>query len=218
MKQLYITLIVLTSLLLCAMVSLYFSGNILLEQMLLITAVMNGIGIIVFSIIKLQTSENIMNQYIPENQIIEAIDPFAQVNEHAVSSAPSVRQQWSKAMYSIYADRWNEVFENIKYPIEETSKSEISVLCWDIASKTMDYLLVENDDPNVLERNRKSVDAILSGKKLSDLELKEFFEDPSTVPTKVIGVHDALCSQLTKEQCFSTQVFGYLVELSSKNG
>ena len=217
MKHLYIALIVLTSLLLCAMVSLYFSGNILLEQMLLITAVMNGIGVIGFCIIKLQTLECTKNQDVSENQIIEAIVPSEQVKEPAVSSAPSVRQQWSKAMYRIYADRWNEVFENIKHPIEETSKSEISVLCWDIASKTIDYLLVENNDPNVLERNRNSVDAILSGKKLSDLELKEYFDDPSTVPAKVIGVHDALCSQLTKEQCFSTQVFGYLVELSLKD-
>ena len=120
-------------------------------------------------------------------------------------------------MYRAYADRWNEVFEKIKHPIEETSKSEINVLCWEIASKTMDYLLVENDDPNVLERNRNCVDAVLSGKKLSDLELKEYFDDPSTVPAKVIGVHDVLSSQLTKEQKFSTQVFGYLVELSSKD-
>ena len=134
-----------------------------------------------------------------------------------MASEPSVRQQWSKAMYRAYADRWNEVFEKIKHPIEETSKSEINVLCWEIASKTMDYLLVENDDPNVLERNRNCVDAVLSGKKLSDLELKEYFDDPSTVPAKVIGVHDVLSSQLTKEQHFSTQVFGYLVELSPKD-
>ena len=120
-------------------------------------------------------------------------------------------------MYKAYSERWNEVFDNIKHPIEESSISEINVLCWDIASKTMDYLLVENDDPNVLERNRNSVDAVVSEKKLSDLELKEYFDDPSTVPAKVIGVHDVLSSQLTKEQKFSTQVFGYLVELSSKD-
>ncbi len=218
MKHLYIALIVLTSLILCALVSLYFLGNILLEQMLLMTAVMNGIGIIVFSIIRLRTPECPKNQHFPEAQIIETPVLSEQVKETTVSSVPSVRKQWSKAMYRVYVDRWNEVFENIKHPIEETSKSEIMVLCWDIASKTMDYLLVENDDPNVLERNRNSVDAVLSGKKISELNLKEFFDDPSTVPAKVIGVHDALSSQLTKGQCFSTQVFGYLVELSSKNG
>ena len=218
MKHVYIVLIVLTILVLCALVGLYFSGNILLEQMVLITAVMNGMGIVGFSIVKLQTPECTKNQRILERQIIETPVPSEQFKEPTVSSAPSFRQQWSKAMYRAYSDRWNQVFENIKHPIEETSKSEISVLCWDIASKTMDYLLVENDDPNVLERNRNSVDAVLSGRKLTDLELKEYFDDPSTVPAKVIGVHDALSSQLTKEQCFSTQVFGYLVELSSKNG
>ena len=217
MKILHIALIVLTSVLLCALVSLYFLGNISLEQMLLITAVMNGMGIICFSIVKLQSPECVMKQHSPENQITETPDPVEQVQEATVSSELLVEQQWSKAMYKAYSERWNEVFDNIKYPIEETSMSEIIVLCWDIASKTMDYLLVENDDPNVLERNRNSVDALVSEKKLSDWELKEYFDDPSTVPAKVIGVHDVLSSQLTKGQKFSTQVFGYLVELSSKD-
>lgn len=217
MKHIYIVLIVLTSLTLCALVGMYFLGDITLEQMLLVTAVMNGIGIIGFSIIKLQTPECTKIHQIPERQVIVTPVPAEDAKEPIMASEPSVRQQWSKAMYRAYADRWNEVFENIKHPIEETSKSEINVLCWEIASKTMDYLLVENEDPNMLERNRKSVDAVLSGKKLSELELKEFFDDPSTVPAKVIGVHDVLSSQLTKEQSFSTQVFGYLVELSPKD-
>lgn len=217
MKHSYIILIVLTSLVLCSLVSLYFTSNISVEHMLLATAVMNGMGIIGFCIIKLQTTERAKEQLAQGGQTMETPAPAEEVKETDISPETSVRQQWSKAMYRAYADRWNEVFENIKYPIEETSKSEISVLCWDIASRTMDYLLVENDDPNVLERNRNGVDAILSGKKLSELELKEYFDDPSTVPAKVIGVHDALSSQLTKEQCFSTQVFGYLVKLSSKH-
>lgn len=217
MKHIYIVLIVLTSLALFALVGMYFLGDITLEQMLLVTAVMNGIGIIGFSIIKLQTPECTKIHQIPERQVIVTPVPAEDAKEPIMASEPSVRQQWSKAMYRAYADRWNEVFENIKHPIEETSKSEINVLCWEIASKTMDYLLVENEDPNMLERNRKSVDAVLSGKKLSELELKEFFDDPSTVPAKVIGVHDVLSSQLTKEQSFSTQVFGYLVELSPKD-
>ena len=217
MKHLYIVLIVLTLLVLCALVVLYLLGNINIEQMLLITAVMNGIGIIGFCIIKILTPEYAKIQQIPERMVIETPVPAEEAKEQTMASEPSVRQQWSKAMYRAYADRWNEVFEKIKHPIEETSKSEINVLCWEIASKTIDYLLVENDDPNVLERNRNCVDAVLSGKKLSDLELKEYFDDPSTVPAKVIGVHDVLSSQLTKEQHFSTQVFGYLVELSPKD-
>ena len=217
MKHLYIVLIVLTLLVLCALVGLYFLGNINIEQMLLLTAVMNGIGIIGFCIIKILTPEYAKIQQIPERLVIETPVPAEEAKEPTMASEPSVRQQWSKAMHRAYADRWNEVFEKIKHPIEETSKSEINVLCWEIASKTMDYLLVENDDPNVLERNRNCVDAVLSGKKLSDLELKEYFDDPSTVPAKVIGVHDVLSSQLTKEQHFSTQVFGYLVELSPKD-
>ena len=202
---------------LSSLVSLYFTGNISVEHMLLATAVMNGMGIIGFCIIKLQTAERAKEQLAHGRQTMETPPPAEEVKETDISPETSVRQQWSKAMYRAYTDRWNEVFENIKYPIEETSKSEICVLCWDIASRTMDYLLVENDDPNVLERNRNGVDAVLSGKKLSELELKEYFDDPSTVPAKVIGVHDTLSSQFTKEQCLSTQVFGYLVKLSSKH-
>ena len=217
MKKLHIALIVLTSVLLCALVSLYFLGNISLEQMLLITAVMNGMGIVCFSIVKLQSPEGIMKQQFPVDHITETPVLVEQVQEATVSSERTIEQQWSKAMYKVYSERWNEVFDNIKHPIEDISISEINVLCWDIASKTMDYLLVENDDPNVLERNRNSVDAVVSGKKLSELELKEYFADPSTVPAKVIGVHDVLSSRLTKEQHFSTQVFGYFVNLSSKD-
>ena len=168
MKHLYIVLIVLTLLVLCALVGLYFLGNINIEQMLLITAVMNGIGIIGFCIIKILTPEYAKIQQIPERLVIETPVPAEEAKEPTMASEPSVPQQWSKAMHRAYADRWNEVFEKIKHPIEETSKSEINVLCWEIASKTMDYLLVENDDPNVLERNRNCVDAVLSGKKLSD--------------------------------------------------
>jgi hypothetical protein len=185
--------------------------------MVLATAVMNGMGIMGFCIIKLQTTEKTKEQNTSESQIIETPVSTEEEKKSDISPDSSIKQKWSKSMYMAYADRWNEVFENIKYPIEETAKSEIGVLCWDIASKTMDYLLVENDDPNVLERNRNGVDAVLSEKKLSEMELKEYFDDPSTVPAKVIGVHDALSSQLTKDQCFSTQVFGYLVKLSSKH-
>ena len=153
MKKLHIALIVLTSVLLCALVSLYFLGNISLEQMLLITAVMNGMGIVCFSIVKLQSPEGIMKQQFPVDHITETPVLVEQVQEATVSSERTIEQQWSKAMYKVYSERWNEVFDNIKHPIEDISISEINVLCWDIASKTMDYLLVENDDPNVLERN-----------------------------------------------------------------
>ncbi len=217
MKHLYITLIVVTLLILCVLISLYLTGNISVEHMVLATAVMNGMGIMGFCIIKLQTTEKTKEQNTSESQIIETPVSTEEEKKSDISPDSSIKQKWSKSMYMAYADRWNEVFENIKYPIEETAKSEIGVLCWDIASKTMDYLLVENDDPNVLERNRNGVDAVLSEKKLSEMELKEYFDDPSTVPAKVIGVHDALSSQLTKDQCFSTQVFGYLVKLSSKH-
>ena len=84
---------------------------------------------------------------------------------------------------------------------EYTKTNTVNTEIWNACNKRLEQNLQELTSNNVPEA-----------------ELKEYFDDPSTVPAKVIGVHDALSSQLTKEQCFSTQVFGYLVKLSSKHG
>lgn len=124
---------------------------------------------------------------------------------------------WSRAMYKKYAQRWTDIFEKIKYPIEDNSKADISVICWEIASVTMDYLLTDNEDPNVLERNKSNVKALLEEKKIDELDLKEFFEDPTTVPVKVIGVYNTLSSQFVENHSAKVEIFGYLVELYAAN-
>ena len=56
-------------------------------------------------------------------------------------------------MYSRFAERWNDLFDHIKYPAEPSVKAEINVISWEIASATIDFLMTDNDDPNTLGRH-----------------------------------------------------------------
>ena len=89
---------------------------------------------------------------------------------------------------------------------------------WKIASLTMDYLLVANNDPNALKRNKEMTNAVIEGLDLTnDVDLKEFFEDPTSVQQKVFIIKDILSSQLAAKQFFEIPVFGYKVELGKNN-
>ena len=127
----------------------------------------------------------------------------------------TVQTKWSKAMYSRFAERWNDLFDHIKYPAEPSVKAEINVISWEIASATIDFLMTDNDDPNTLGRHKKSVKDIIDGKKYADMELKEFYDDPSTVPACVITVNDTLKVQLEDNQSFPIQAFGHYIELTN---
>ena len=75
--------------------------------------------------------------------------------------------------------------------------------------------MTANDDPNTLGRHKKSVKDIIDGKKYADMELKEFYDDPSTVPACVITVNDTLKVQLEDNQSFPIQAFGHYIELTN---
>ena len=218
MKHLFLTIILFTLISLASLAVLFYLKVSSIEYILYIIAIMNGAAVIAFSIEKILSikcyNKGKDKEVKSTKEQVHVETPTVELNNESI---PSIRKEWSKLMYEEYSDRWNELFEKIKYPIEEGTKSEICLLCWEIASKTMDYLLVDNDDQNVLERNKQSVDAVLMNRKIYEQELKEFFVDPSTVPAKVIGVYETLVSMLTKGQKYSTQIFGYLVEISSKD-
>lgn len=217
MKYIHTIIITVTVLLLCALGGGYYTNSITIEQMVLLIAALNGTAIIGYCIIKLVEPQKVQEQKVIE-KIIEVPTPTnLEIEEPTDDKATSVCQEWSHAMYKLYVDRWNEVFENIKHPIDDQSKSDIILLCWDIASKTMDLLCVDNNDQNVLERNKNSVENVLSGKTNSESNLKEYFDDPSTVPAKVIGVHDTLITNILPGNSYFTQIFGYHVELSSQD-
>lgn len=129
----------------------------------------------------------------------------------------SIYERWSKTMYERFAKKWTDIFANATYPADKATRAEINVELWKIASLTMDYLLVVNNDPNALKRNREMTNAVIEGKDLTkEVELKDFFEDPTSVQQKVLIINDLLSSQLAAKQFFDIPVFGYKVELGKK--
>lgn len=158
--------------------------------------------------------EIIIKEVVPEPSKISS-----EVPESTTTSVTtdSIHEKWSKAMYDIFAKNWTEIFNNATYPADKATRAEISVELWKIASLTMDYLLVVNNDPNALKRNREITNAVVEGKDIiNDVELKEFFQDPTSVQQKVLIINDMLSSQLAAKQTFDIPVFGYKVELGKK--
>lgn len=159
----------------------------------------------------------------PEKEIIVkeiTLEPIKDSTPDIVESSSdnnSVYERWSKAMYEKFAKKWTDIFANATYPADKATRAEINVELWKIASLTMDYLLVVNNDPNALKRNREMTNAIIEGKDLTkEVELKDFFEDPTSVQQKVLIINDLLSSQLAAKQFFDIPVFGYKVELGKK--
>ncbi len=138
----------------------------------------------------------------------------AQPEDSVAEKEPSVQQQWSHAMYLRYNGRWNDVFQNIKYPMTAKDAADISLLLWEISSKTMDFLLTDNNDINKLKRNSDSVEAIIGNLPEESLEQKAYYRDPTTVPARAIGIADWLEAQgVTAE----TTAFGYRINLKPQS-
>lgn len=159
----------------------------------------------------------------PEKEIIVkeiTLEPIKDSTPDIVESSSdnnSVYERWSEAMYEKFAKKWTDIFANATYPADKATRAEINVELWKIASLTMDYLLVVNNDPNALKRNREMTNAVIDGKDLTkEVELKDFFEDPTSVQQKVLIINDLLSSQLAAKQFFDIPVFGYKVELGKK--
>lgn len=158
--------------------------------------------------------EIILKEIISETPIKS--EPASTESESSVAT-DTIHEKWSKAMYDRFAEEWTEIFSNVSYPADKATRAEISVELWKIASLTMDYLLVVNNDSNALKRNREMTNAVIEGKDITnDVELKEFFQDPTSVQQKVLIINDILASQLAAKQSFDIPVFGYKVELGKK--
>lgn len=166
---------------------------------------------------------SIENKHQKENVIKEVtptdISNAETSNENVSLNADdnSIHEKWAKAMYERFGEEWTDIFSRATYPANKSTRAEICVELWKIASLTMDYLFVVNDDPNVLKRNKEMTNAVIEGLNLtSEVELKEFYEDPTSVQQKVLIINDLLTSQLATKQSFDVAVFGYKVELGTK--
>lgn len=179
------------------------------STMAILLCTMNGLAIVAIFVEKAcqsQKKDKEDKQILPVTQnntnkeIPPSIEPIKNENE------------WANAMYARYADRWNTLFENIAYPVDKATKGEIISLCWEIASVTMDMLMVEGNDPNTLQRHRHSIDIIIKGKSWTEADLEMFYDDPTTIPTKVLAVYNILKTNAGAKQVIHTPAFGYLIE------
>ena len=158
--------------------------------------------------------EIIIKEVVPEPSKISSAVPETTTPSVVTDT---IHEKWSKAMYDMFAKKWTDIFSNATYPADKATRAEISVELWKIASLTMDYLLVVNNDPNALKRNREITNAVVEGKDIiNDVELKEFFQDPTSVQQRVLIINDILSAQLAAKQSFDIPVFGYKVELGKK--
>ena len=112
-------------------------------------------------------------------------------------------------LYHHFGKTWEEVFTHISYPVTEAEKQKIVALVWSVASATMDCLIVSNDSPNILRRNRDMYNYV-KGDSNEVKNLKPFYHDPSTVPHQVIAVYDIM-----KELGFKGTIiaFGYRLNI-----
>lgn len=172
------------------------------------------LGLFLKSIVHIHEKEIIVKEIATEP--IEKKDSTPSV-VNSSSDRRSIYELWSKAMYDRFANKWTEIFANATYPADKATRAKINVELWKIASLTMDYLLVVNNDPNALKRNREMTNAVIEGRNLTkEVELKDFFQDPTSVQQKVLVINDMLSSQLAAKQSFEIPVFGYKVELGKK--
>lgn len=158
--------------------------------LLIVLVVICFIVIIILSLIIISTKKRIQN-------LCAKIDSSEQSKEIYQS------------LYERYYDVWNTVFQNVKYPIDNTEKARIIALIWDISSVTIDYLAMKPDNANLLQRNRDSVN-FLTRKTKAWANLKDFHRDPTTVPYQVIAMYDIL-----KEVGYKGEIiaFGYKIDI-----
>ena len=177
----------------------------------------NGITLVVIlieKVINLRKKDNV----VPQLSIAPIAEKEDVLNNTQIPKENKFNEaeQWSKAMYKRFSERWQVLFDSIEYPADKASKAEISVLSWELASLTMDYLMMVNESPNLLERHKESVSSVINEFKYQEMGLKTFYEDPTTVPAKVLAVYNTLAPQVAARQTFETMAFGYYVEIPKK--
>lgn len=120
-------------------------------------------------------------------------------------------RRWAQAMHNRFSDRWNSLFEHVSYPVGEAQMAQMSLLLWEIASLTVDYLATVNNDPNLVQRNIDTTRWAMRNFNPADLNLKQFLHDPTTVPQRAIAVFDWLKAQGVESA--DVPAFGYRLQL-----
>lgn len=118
--------------------------------------------------------------------------------------------EWTKSMYESYMDKWNNMFEEMDYPIDSWTEKKIGGLLWNIASKTIDYLVVINHSPNKLQRHVNSVNDVIK-KNRNNTDATTFHKDITTVPVKAVAIYDWLNKYCEKDNYMA---FGYELKVN----
>ena len=219
MKKFYIIAILLILVAMCLIVIMMLLDKIDLRLIMGAIVFMNGISLIIFLVDKIENyNQSQLSVPIHEDMIIQNAPESDQYENIAVKedAESDVITEWNTAMYHRFNERWTNLFDKVDYPADKSVKAEISVLSWEIASLTMDYLMLTNNSPNLLERNKESVKSIIEGRDYQEMALKQFYEDPTTIPAKVLAVYNTLSPQVASRQTFETNIFGYYVEIPNK--
>lgn len=141
-------------------------------------------------------------------QTVECPEPEDVKNENQ-----NLIEEWVEGMRNTFGERWDGCFSKVPFPLDEKGQAEMSLLLWNIASCTMDFVKSGEDD--LPDRYKDNVALIAGKKELSELKEKEFYRDPTTVPKRVIAVRDWLRRNGVDETMVSA--FGYRVIVSKKD-
>ncbi len=134
-------------------------------------------------------------------------EPETETNEKiALPIEDCLEKEWSKAMYQRYNTKWDELFDNIQIPLTPEKNGEISWLLWEIASQSVNFFKESNSDLNKVGYNTEAVRMIINNLPEDEIELKKFYNDPSTVQVRVIAIYEWLQKQGVK---VNTTAFGY---------
>ena len=175
------------------------------------------VGLLLRSMETELVKEIVLQEVAPVSSASNTAEIFVEEVKSVVDIEESIHEKWAKAMYERFGEKWTDVFTKATYPADKSTRGEICVELWEIASLTMDYLFVVNNDPNVLKRNKEMTNAVIEGLNLvNDVELKEYYNDPTSVQQKVLIVNELLSSQLAAKQTYEVPIFGYKVELNVK--
>ena len=219
MKKLYIVAILLILLTMGSIVIMMLLNKVDLRMIMGAIVFMNSISLIIFLVDKMENyNQQQLTVPIHENKVSQNAAECAPNDNNSIkeNNENDVLTDWNSAMYKRFYERWTNIFDKVDYPAEKSVKAEISVLSWEIASLTMDYLMFANNSPNLLERNKESVNSIIEGRGYQEMGLKQFYEDPTTIPAKVLAVYNTLSPQVAVRQSFETNIFGYYVEIPNK--
>lgn len=154
------------------------------------------------------SSEDVKEHHLKEEKADKEVADSSQEQQDETENER--RKLWSQGMYQLYAQRWDDIFNNINHPVTPDECQKISLLLWEMASQTNDFLKVDNKDINKLQYQESNVKLIIGEQTSKDVALKDFYDDPETIEKRAIAIYHWLKAQGIKT---NTTAFGYQLNI-----